>query len=95
MAIIGFDFKEWEKIHSAPGDTASASVEAEFALFQRYIAIETAILLGKAWVQVLYDFSMYFDSICPQFIWEDALEKISPREQGHWPGKDMHSPEDC
>ena len=82
MCGVGEDFKRWSKGQSDPDDTAAPGVEAEFKLFQRQISIEVAELNYETWLQVLYDFSTFFDSICPGHLLPEALEQDFPMRAG-------------
>ena len=91
MCGVGEDFKEWSRHQSDPDDTAAPGVEAEFKLFQRQVFIEVSGLSSETWLQVLYDFSTFFDSICPRHLLPEALEQAFPLRAGAlaWQGHSL------
>jgi hypothetical protein len=49
-------------------DTAASGVEAEFALYERQILIEVGIVEGEDYLQFLFGFKQYYDSIRPELL---------------------------
>ena len=90
MKAISPVFRLWDSQHANINDTAKGDCEAEYALYCRQIVLEQSVVAGLHFVQFLFDFQKYYDSISLNLLLPILRQKKFPKVagalafQGHW-----------
>lgn len=91
MCLISQAFRQWDDDAANANDTAKQGIDLEFALYMKQTHIEQAVFRGDAWLQVLFGYPKYFDSIRPHIVRQDLSEADFPKREGAlaWQGHQM------
>ena len=78
MKLLSPEFRSWDFRNSNKHDTAQKGVEAEYELYKRQIVIESAVSKGLDFINFLFDFSKYYDTIKPSKLLPHIVETEFP-----------------